>query len=246
MSRKLLAFVRNPVTVTFAAVTLVTVLAFALSYSGLHGAAISVGMQPWAAAIFPLLIDLTVAVAYAGTFVLTVNWAKVYAWAVLVLYAGLSIAGNSWRDLPAERVHQVAYAVAPVSMVLALHLGLLVRQARKETVTVPRKRTTTPEEPTAPTPTPDRPARQGNVSPIRRPNTGSSGRNTPLERHQRWVATLPDDLRIALASGADAPTLHRMMTERGYLKDNLSRRRASQRWVEKRDHVFGTAAEASA
>ncbi len=103
-------------------VTALTALGWALSYAALRQLALTAGMAPWAATLWPLCVDLFVFVA-----TLTAISGRrrgrptSYAWALGVLYSAGTVAGNVVAAGP-DHLAQAVHATPAVTMVLAWHL----------------------------------------------------------------------------------------------------------------------------
>jgi hypothetical protein len=103
-------------------VTALTALGWVLSYAPLRQLALSAGMPPWAATLWPLCVDLFVFVAtLAAISGRRRRRPTSYAWTLAVLYSAGTVAGNvlaAGQDHLAQAVH----ATPAVTMVLAWHL----------------------------------------------------------------------------------------------------------------------------
>src|SRR5436189_940763 len=76
-------------------VTALTALGWALSYAALRQLALTAGMAPWAATLWPLCVDLFVFVAtLAAISGRRRGRSTTYAWSLAVLYSAGTVAGN--------------------------------------------------------------------------------------------------------------------------------------------------------
>jgi hypothetical protein len=105
-----------------AGVAALTGLGWVLSYAALRQLALSAGMAAWAAALWPLGIDLFVFVA---TVAAIANRRRgrptLYAWVLAAVYSAGTVAGNIMAA-GTDHVAQVVHATPAITMVLAWHL----------------------------------------------------------------------------------------------------------------------------
>jgi Protein of unknown function (DUF2637) len=103
-------------------VTALIALGWALSYAALRQLALTGGMAPWAAILWPLCVDLFVFVAtLAAISGGRRGRSTTYAWSLAVLYSAGTVAGNVVAAGP-DHLAQVVHATPAVTMVLAWHL----------------------------------------------------------------------------------------------------------------------------
>jgi hypothetical protein len=88
--------------------------------------------------LFPLLIDLLIIAGEVVLFVAAIDGdtprlVRGWAWAITVVFTGLSVAGNVSHAATADVPTRVGWALPPVVLALALGfgLGILKRQAAK-------------------------------------------------------------------------------------------------------------------
>jgi len=115
-----------------------TAAGFVLSYRGLYDWASLHGWAWYLAPLFPLLIDLLIIAGEVVLFVAAIDgdtsWlVRGWAWAITVVFTGLSVAGNVSHAATADLASRVGFAMPPVVLALALGfgLGILKRQAAK-------------------------------------------------------------------------------------------------------------------
>jgi hypothetical protein len=115
-----------------------TAAGFILSYRGLYDWAIHHGWPWYLAPLFPLLIDLLIIAGEVVLFVAAIDGdtprlVRGWAWAITVVFTGLSVAGNVSHAATADVPTRVGWALPPVVLALALGfgLGILKRQAAK-------------------------------------------------------------------------------------------------------------------
>ena len=105
-----------------AGVTALTALGWLLSYTALRQLALSAGMVPWAATLWPLCVDLFVFVAtLAAISGRRHGRPTTYAWTLAMLYSAGTVAGNVMAAGD-NHLAQVVHATPAVTMVLAWHL----------------------------------------------------------------------------------------------------------------------------
>jgi hypothetical protein len=126
--------------VSTAGVTALAGAEFAMSYGALHALARDSGVPPTLAWLWPLVVDGFIVVASLSVLhaVLEARSAA-YPWALLLLFAAVSVAGNVAHGAPTP-VGRLVAAVPPVALVLAF--DLLMRQVRR--VLDPAQATTSP------------------------------------------------------------------------------------------------------
>jgi len=119
-------------------IPLATLVGFALSYHNLFDWARTHGWSLGFAPFFPLLIDLLVIVGEVILFVAAIDgrtpWrVRVLAWAVIIGFTVLSVAGNVSHAATQDVATRVGWGLPPVVLAIALGLGLgeLKRQAGK-------------------------------------------------------------------------------------------------------------------
>jgi hypothetical protein len=125
-------------------IPIATAAGFVLSYRGLYDWAIHHGWPWYLAPLFPLLIDLLIISGEVVLFVAAIDGdtprlVRGWAWAITVVFTGLSVAGNVSHAATADVPTRVGWALPPVVLALALGfgLGILKRQAAKYRAAVP-------------------------------------------------------------------------------------------------------------
>jgi Protein of unknown function (DUF2637) len=115
-------------------VVLLAAAAFVLSYEGIHQIALRAGASPGLAKLYPLIFDAMLVIAGAAALALRGAswWARLYAWAVLIVLLVAVATGNALHAtntaLPAQPA-RVAVAVAPWLLLLAA-FGLMLELLR--------------------------------------------------------------------------------------------------------------------
>ena len=123
---------------TSVGVSAIAVGGFVLSFSTLRDLAIRSGIPPELAFIWPLIVDGFILVATAAAWTLR-NQARGtwYPWAALVLFSGISVAGNALHASMVRTVDvnywvaTVVSAIPSVAQILASHLLVVMARARE-------------------------------------------------------------------------------------------------------------------
>ncbi len=123
---------------TSTGVSAIAVGGFVLSFSTLRDLAIRSGIPPELAFIWPLIVDGFILVATAAAWALR-NQARGtwYPWAALVLFSGISVAGNALHASMVRTVDvnywvaTVVSAIPSVAQILASHLLVVMARARE-------------------------------------------------------------------------------------------------------------------
>jgi hypothetical protein len=103
-------------------VAALTAMGWVLSYAALRQLALSDGMAPWAAMLWPLCVDVFVFVATLAAIADRRRGRPTsYAWALAVAYSAATVAGNV-AVAGTDHVAQAVHATPAVTMVLAWHL----------------------------------------------------------------------------------------------------------------------------
>jgi hypothetical protein len=138
-----------------AGVLVLAAAAFTLSYDALHQLALDSRVRPGLAWIWPVVIDGTIVVALLTVLAAKRAAARIgYPWVLAGLFSAASVAFNV-AHAPDRPVAQLVFAMAPVALVLTIHL--LMQQASWR-------------------PTPDRPAAPG-------PEQGAGAGPEPVHPH---------------------------------------------------------------
>jgi hypothetical protein len=127
-------------------IPIATLAGFVLSYRGLYDWSRYHGWPWYLAPLFPLLIDLLIIAGEVVLFVAAIDGdtprlVRGWAWAITVVFTGLSVAGNVSHAVTADVPTRVGWALPPVVLALALGfgLGILKRQAAKYRAPVPAR-----------------------------------------------------------------------------------------------------------
>jgi len=128
-------------------IPLATLVGFMLSYHNLLDWALNHGWPVFFAPFFPLLIDLLVIVGEVILFVAAIDGktpgrVRLIAWAVVIGFTVLSIAGNVSHAATRDMATRVGWGLPPLVLAIALGLGLgeLKRQAEKYRQSVSARR----------------------------------------------------------------------------------------------------------
>lgn len=147
---------------TSVGVSAIAVGGFVLSFSTLRDLAIRSGIPPELAFIWPLIVDGFILVATAAAWTLR-NQARGtwYPWAALVLFSGISVAGNALHASMVRTVDvnywvaTVVSAIPSVAQILASHLLVVMARARETQRQVNREEASDSASVTMPAAQPD-------------------------------------------------------------------------------------------
>src|SRR6266700_2834945 len=115
-------------------VLLLAAAAFLLSYAGIHRIALSAGVSPALARLYPVIFDAMLVIASAGVLALRgAGWlTRVYVWLCLLLLLGAVAAGDAVHAMSVALPRQPTRAVVAVTpwALLLLAFGLLLGMLR--------------------------------------------------------------------------------------------------------------------
>ncbi len=192
---------------TSTGVSAIAVGGFVLSFSTLRDLAIRSGIPPELAFIWPLIVDGFILVATAAAWALR-NQARGtwYPWAALVLFSGISVAGNALHASMVRTVDvnywvaTVVSAIPSVAQILASHLLVVMARAR-ETQRQVSQETASESAPVTMPATPGADARPALDSPPRRPLEAVTTAEQPA------AARVPRTPTVAAVSKQSEPSV---------------------------------------
>lgn len=191
---------------TSTGVSAIAVGGFVLSFSTLRDLAIRSGIPPELAFIWPLIVDGFILVATAAAWALR-NQARGtwYPWAALVLFSGISVAGNALHASMVRTVDvnywvaTVVSAIPSVAQILASHLLVVMARARETQRQVSRETLSESAPVTTPV-TAGEDARPALDSPPRRPLEAVAAPEQPA------AARVPRTPTVAAVSKQSEPS----------------------------------------
>jgi Protein of unknown function (DUF2637) len=201
--------------VSAAGVIVLAAAAFTLSYDALHQLALDSHVRPSLALIWPVVIDGTIVVA-----LLTVLAAKragtraAYPWSLAGLFSLASVAFNI-AHAPDRLIAQLAFAMAPVALVLTTHLLMQQVSWRQPTPGWPAALVPEHEagpEPAHPHSQGDHPAHEP-VSPDRGAHAGARNRVRAAYQAQVLAGQKPTGAGLARAAGVSERYGQRLLAE---------------------------------